>query len=92
MTWSIPARNDDGTLGVAIAIRFFAFGGRCVRARRGTPFVEPCRVYALSLPQRFQPFLACLPGHPSGVTDRAEIEARIEAVHVTRAAPVRPAR
>jgi uncharacterized Ntn-hydrolase superfamily protein len=57
------------------------------------PFLELRRLYAVSL-QRFQPFLHCLPGrhHPTGVTDRAEIEARIEAFHAARAAPVQPPR
>lgn len=33
MTWSILARNDDGTFGVAVASRFFAVGGLCVHTR-----------------------------------------------------------
>lgn len=33
MTWSILARDDDGTFGVAIASRFFAVGGLCVHTR-----------------------------------------------------------
>jgi uncharacterized Ntn-hydrolase superfamily protein len=34
MTWSIVARDDDGTFGVAIASRFFAVGALCVHTRR----------------------------------------------------------
>ena len=42
------------------------------------PIAELRRLYAVSL-ERFQPFAACLAGRrdPVGVTDRAEIEARI---------------
>jgi uncharacterized Ntn-hydrolase superfamily protein len=42
------------------------------------PLAELRRLHAKSL-ERFQPFLACLPreGDPAGITDRAEIEARI---------------
>ena len=35
MTWSILARDESGTLGVAIASRFFAVGALCVHTRRG---------------------------------------------------------
>ena len=35
MTWSILARNADGTLGVAIASKFFAVGALCIHTRRG---------------------------------------------------------
>ena len=37
MTWSIVARDEDGSLGIAIASRFFAVGGLCpyVRANVG---------------------------------------------------------
>ena len=36
--------------------------------------------------ERFQPFLACLPSRddPVGITDRAEIEARIERFQAAR--------
>ena len=34
MTWSILARDPDGTFGVAIASRFFAVGALCVHTRR----------------------------------------------------------
>jgi uncharacterized Ntn-hydrolase superfamily protein len=34
MTWSIVARDDDGSFGVAIASRFFAVGALCVQTRR----------------------------------------------------------
>jgi uncharacterized Ntn-hydrolase superfamily protein len=46
------------------------------------PIVELQRLYRVSL-QRYQPFMACLAGRhdPVGLTDRAEIEARIEAFH-----------
>ena len=49
------------------------------------PMVELRRLYAVSL-QRFQPFLACLPGRhdPVGELDRARIEARVEAFHASR--------
>ncbi|MEQ1804772.1 MAG: DUF1028 domain-containing protein [Burkholderiaceae bacterium] len=51
------------------------------------PIEELRRLYAKSL-ERFQPFLACLPGRldPVGLTDRAQIEAAIERFHATRAA------
>ena len=35
MTWSILARDETGTLGVAIASRFLAVGALCVHTRRG---------------------------------------------------------
>ncbi len=35
MTWSILARDEDGTFGVAIASRFFAVGALCIHTRRG---------------------------------------------------------
>ena len=46
------------------------------------PIVELRRLYEKSL-ERYQPFVACLAGHhdTTGLTDRAEIEARIEAHH-----------
>ena len=34
MTWSIVARDSDGTFGVAIASRFFAVGALCIHTRR----------------------------------------------------------
>jgi uncharacterized Ntn-hydrolase superfamily protein len=34
VTWSIVARDDDGSFGVAIASRFFAVGALCVHTRR----------------------------------------------------------
>ncbi len=33
MTWSIIARDPDGSFGVAIASRFFAVGALCVHTR-----------------------------------------------------------
>ena len=49
------------------------------------PIVELHRLYEKSL-ERYQPFMACLPGRhdPVGVTDRAQIEARIERFHAAR--------
>ena len=46
------------------------------------PIVELQRLYAKSL-ERYQPFIACLAGRhdPVGLTDRAEIDARIAAFH-----------
>ena len=35
MTWSIVARDASGTLGVAVASRFFAVGALCPHARAG---------------------------------------------------------
>jgi uncharacterized Ntn-hydrolase superfamily protein len=35
MTWSIVARDADGSFGIAIASRFFAVGALCPHARRG---------------------------------------------------------
>ena len=51
------------------------------------PIAELHRLYQLSL-ERFQPFVACLAGRHDGVgvTDRAEIEQRIERFHAGRAA------
>jgi len=51
------------------------------------PIAELRRLYTVSL-QRFQPFIACLPGRhdPVGELDRARIEARIDAFHASRAA------
>ena len=50
------------------------------------PFAELHRLYRTSL-ERFQPFVACLPtaSDPAGVTDRAVIEARIDAFGGKRA-------
>ena len=47
------------------------------------PLTEIERLLRVSL-ERFQPFMACLPGRhdPVGVTDRAEIEARIAAFRI----------
>jgi uncharacterized Ntn-hydrolase superfamily protein len=49
------------------------------------PVVELARLYRVSL-ERFQPFVACLAGRRDsvGLTDRAEIEARIERFHAVR--------
>ena len=51
------------------------------------PIVELQRLYHVSL-QRFVPFTACLAGRhdPSGLTDRMQIEQRIEAFHAARRA------
>jgi uncharacterized Ntn-hydrolase superfamily protein len=51
------------------------------------PLAELRRLYAKSL-ERYQPFVACLPGRarPAGITDRAEIEAEIERFTAARAA------
>ncbi len=50
------------------------------------PLVELRRLYDVSL-ERFQPFLTCLPGRgrPSGITERAQIEAAIEQFHAHHA-------
>ena len=49
------------------------------------PLTELQRLHAVSL-QRFQPFLACLPGrlNPAGELDRDRIEARITQFHKER--------
>jgi uncharacterized Ntn-hydrolase superfamily protein len=49
------------------------------------PIIELQRLYCKSL-ERYQPFIACLAGRhdPVGLTDRAEIEARIAAFHAAR--------
>jgi hypothetical protein len=49
------------------------------------PLAELRRLYEVSL-ERFQPFLTCLPGRgrPSGVIERAQIEATIEQFHAKR--------
>ena len=51
------------------------------------PIIELQRLYRVSL-QRHQPFMACLAGRhdPVGLTDRAQIEARIDAFHAMPAA------
>jgi len=50
------------------------------------PMAELRRLYTVSL-QRFQPFVACLPGRhdPVGELDRTRIEARVEAFRAARA-------
>jgi len=50
------------------------------------PVAELRRLYEVSL-ERFQPFVACLPGRhgAAGLIDRDEIEARIAAFHAGRA-------
>jgi len=55
------------------------------------PVVELKRLYRVSL-QRYQPFTACLAGRhdPVGLTDRNEIEARIDAFHAASAASSKP--
>lgn len=52
------------------------------------PLAELQRLHAVSL-QRFQPFIACLPGRHDAVgeLDRARIEARIERFHAERGRP-----
>lgn len=52
------------------------------------PIAELQRLHQVSL-QRFQPFTACLAGRhdPVGLTDRAAIEARIQAFHAEREHP-----
>jgi uncharacterized Ntn-hydrolase superfamily protein len=52
------------------------------------PIVELRRLYEVSL-ERYQPFVACLPGRldPAGELDRAVIEARIEAFQAARRPP-----
>ena len=54
------------------------------------PIAELQRLYRVSL-ARYQPFMACLAGRhdPVGITDRAEIETRIERFHAERPAPDR---
>lgn len=51
------------------------------------PLGELRRLYDKSL-ERYQPFMACLPGRhdPVGLTDRSEIEARIQRFHTARGA------
>ena len=51
------------------------------------PITELHRLYEVSL-ERFQPFMACVAGRhdDTGLTDRAEIERRIETFHAERAA------
>ena len=49
------------------------------------PIVELARLYQKSL-ERYQPFMACLPGrhNPTGLTDRTQIEARIDSFRAQR--------
>lgn len=61
MTWSLLARNPDGTFGVAIASRFFAVGSMCVHTQRGVgalstqalmnPLMGPLGLQALQMGQ-----------------------------------------
>src|SRR5512143_190872 len=57
MTWSILARDDKGTLGVAIASRFFAVGALCPHVRSG---VGALATQALVNPLYAEPGLALL--------------------------------
>ncbi len=57
MTWSILARDDAGTLGVAIASRFFAVGALCPHVRSG---VGALATQALVNPLYAEPGLALL--------------------------------
>ncbi len=40
MTWSLLAREPDGTFGVAIASKFFAVGALCIHTQRGVGAVS----------------------------------------------------
>lgn len=57
MTWSIIARDGDGSFGVAIASRFFAVGALCPHARSG---VGALATQALVNPLYGEPGLALL--------------------------------
>ena len=76
----------------AAALRIFATDEYPVLDLRVDDHPEPLdelrRLYAKSL-ERFQPFVACLPkaSDPAGITDRAVIEARIEAFNAARSKP-----
>ena len=61
MTWSIVAREADGSFGVAIASRFFAVGALCVHTRAG--------VGALSTQALMNPLYG--PRRPSRCSPRA---------------------
>ena len=52
------------------------------------PMAELARLYGKSL-ERYQPFIACLPGRhdATGLTDRVEIEVRIERFKTQRGSP-----
>lgn len=73
MTWSILARDEDGTFGAAIASRFFAVGALCLHTRRG--------VGALSTQALMNPLYG-----PAGIALLAEGQPAQEVVnHLTNA-------
>ncbi len=57
MTWSLLARDDNGSLGIAIASRFFAVGALCPHARAGAGALA---TQALVNPLYAEPGLALL--------------------------------
>jgi uncharacterized Ntn-hydrolase superfamily protein len=76
MTWSILARDGDGTFGVAIASRFLAVGALCVHSRRGVgalstqalmnPLYGPAGIDRLASGEAPQAVLAALVGADAG--------------------------
>jgi uncharacterized Ntn-hydrolase superfamily protein len=58
MTWSIVARDADGSFGVAIASRFLAVGALCVHTRRA---VGALSTQALMNPLYGRPESTCSP-------------------------------
>ena len=80
MTWSILARDEDGTIGVAIASRFFAVGALCVHTRRavgalGTqalmnPLYGPAGLVQLAAGQSAQQVVDALTGADEGRDQR----------------------
>ncbi|MDB5956251.1 DUF1028 domain-containing protein, partial [Ramlibacter sp.] len=68
MTWSILARDEDGTFGVAIASRFFAVGALCIHTRRA--------VGALSTQALMNPLYG-----PAGIAQLAAGQSAEQVVH-----------
>ena len=69
MTWSIVARDGDGSFGVAVASRFFAVGALCPHARSG---VGALATQALVNPLYAEPALDALArGEPPDAVVRA---------------------
>jgi len=69
VTWSIVARDSDGSLGVAVASRFFAVGALCPHARSG---VGALATQALVNPLYAEPALDALArGEPPDAVVRA---------------------
>jgi uncharacterized Ntn-hydrolase superfamily protein len=80
MTWSIIARDADGSFGVAIASRFFAVGALCVHTQAGVgavatqalmnPLYGPAGLELLSAGRSSAEIVAALTGADAGCDQR----------------------